>query len=493
MRKLSVIPLIVFLFAVPLVAGEGVITVRDNMRISIPPDDFIEVLVEIPDDLGVEEEFEFEYIIESSASSDWDSLTIQHLRTDFYNKNKIPIVFDTRKKEEGECTGKFEIKLSCPALDAVKIWSGEVCVSAYADIDIPSRSSRNGTETINDHVDLFDAALIPHRKVAKVGEETEFKLNVESYADLDVELEAGDEIDMVLQSASVSVSKSSPKKAVKVTVTAPDESGEYEFTVTAKADCDEGFCERVAKGILHVIGVDDTVSDLSYTLSVFPTNINIKELEPVEFEATVHNPGSEKNLNITLDVPSTLTSDFEYQEITVASGEEKSIAFTVTPKEELSLGIIKVTSKYTTTYNEEEKVYQKFVTAQITTNEMLSDTMRYAGELMSEADDDTRNDITSAMDDWASKYADSEYGDLSDYGTIKDRLSAAESDIDSQQQEPNGNGPDVISDNGTGEQWNPFSDPIVLAVLIIAPIAAILGFIMLRKRSSSEDFDKLDV
>jgi hypothetical protein len=437
------------------------------MVITIPPEEFIYVDVFIPDDLAPHELAEVDYKIESTADSGWDDLTTQTVSTDNYNQVIIPIQYNTFNRKEGECSGPFRIILSSEQLGKSKYWNAQVCVSNHSDIDFPSDV---GEDTPNSDMELFDAAFIPVSKIAAPGEDVEFTLAIESYAQLTYDITPGNEIEMSLESDSAATSELDPRSDIGVVVTAPNSSGDHEFTVTVEGDCDQEFCKRTARGMITVMNEGETVPDTSFDVSIFPVGISIKEPGPVEMEVVVYNPGMSKGFTLELDLPEELESDFNLTSVEVGQNSEERIPFTVTPSAEFGFRVIKLYVSYGDR--------RKLATAQLSMHEMKTDVQREAEALLEQADPDTAADIEDALSEWEDEYEGSDYGDeLSAYGTIRDKLSAARENAGST--EPGDEDNLVI----TSEEVPQDTAPIIIIVVIIA-VAVAAVVIVLRKRSS---------
>ncbi len=479
MKRNVIVVLLITSFLIPNVLAINEMRVRDNMHISIPPNDYIYIDVVIPDDLGVYTDGEYEYVIESTAGSEWDDLTTQKVTTDISNTVVIPIQFRTYGKAVGTCTGPFEIILSSPELEKTKKWSGEVCISNYTDIDITPVSGRSGMDVLNDNMDLFDAAFVPERKVVHAGAETSVSLNVESYASLDFDITLGNELNMTAEDMHISVSKLKPSKSVYINITAPETPGEYVYTATVKADCSESFCERTIKGTLIVVERGKDLTDVPYTMTIFPTGINVKELKPIDYVLSIYNPGRPKTISVNVTVPEGLTTDFISRDISLSEGEEKRIDFTITPETPMSFNIVKIIATY--------GGKSRFITTQISTNEMLSDSMRLADDVISNTSGKAA-DVNAAMEDWMNKYKESSYGEeLSDYTSLKDRLKATAKTNAAEEENNEGN---LVIKSETEEETNPLFNPLIIAAIVV--IAAIVIFVLYKIRSS-QDIENMEI
>ena len=479
MKKLLFLAFVSFLIFVNSVTAYNEITVGENMLITIPKDDFIYINVLIPDDLGVTELGEYEYVIESTAGSSWDDLSEQSVTTDIFQPALIPIEFNSLNKDEGDCSGPFYIRLSSLALGKSRSWSGEVCVSGYADIDAPSGTVPEEEESNNDNMDMFDADFIPEEKTAKPGEDVTYTLSIKSHAELEFDITLGNEVTMSADRDFVFTDSDNPRKDITVTVTAPNQTGNHDFTALIEADCGEQFCTRTITGRLIVSDTD--VPEDFFTVSIFPDGLNVRDLEPMDFQLTIHNPGQEKTFDLELKLPSSFTSEFEDTSITVAAGEDRNISFTADPFEDFNFELVKMYVSYGNR--------RRMAVAQVSKDEMLTDTRRQAEELLARADEETASEINAAMDDWEESYSESSYGnEFGEYGKIKDRLKAAEEKIEQQSIPESGDDLVIISD--TEEPVNPMANPLLMG-LIIAAVVGIILFII-YKRKGSEEPDGMD-
>ncbi len=420
---------------------------------------------------------EYEYVL--TCSSNWSDLTEQIVRTDENNTVKIPICFSGFGKEIGECSPPFTIGVSSAALGIENEWDGGVCISRYPDFDISdeeAESEEDVRKILDGNADLFDVGFSFERTYSEPGESVVYSLLVESYASLTIDLSVKNtNLDITPTTETVRTSSSDPYHTVYITIQTPDQEGEYNFDVEASARrCEGGFCRKTTTGTLVV---NESLPETGFSVYLFPKNINVKELKPVLYTFTIQNHGKAKIFSTRIDIKPVTTTDFEWRDdVIVFEDSEKTINFTVTPKEVSSLYEIGVTVVY--------EGLEKKASASLSTNEMLTDAIRDADSIK-DLDPDLAGDVDSSLDDWYNKYKTSDYGDgLGDYKTLKDTLSdlrnqtgKAPSGQEPYTPEPVTDGED--QEEGMGWLW-------IVPVIIIIVIAVILLIVFFKKSEKTE-------
>lgn len=468
-----------FLFlvlAVILLFPEASAIQTDTIFISMAPESRECFDILLPDNMGVvlPGRIEYNIVVYPEPEETWLDLTEITIRTDENEAVLIPVCFSSVNKSIGDCSEPFELTITARGatdLPEKKI-TGRACVARNRDVDTGrdvNESKRTGAG-----VDVFDVALEKEVQYARPGKPVNYTILLQSQAGVTVDLEV------------LSEGKSIVKKtvefgeerftAVNFTLKAA-QAGEYRFIVVGKVrGCGDKICTKQVVGTLVV--TDRSVSEGGFMVSLFPRNINVKGLEPVEFRASVtNNLGSAKTFLLFLELPEGLRSDFSGESVEVPQGGKRTVTFTVTPEMGSSQFAIKVNA----TTDVEGKAMTKSATSYLSTDEMLTDVQRLAEEAGTEEADDV-------MDEYVRRYMDSEYGEgLDDYRETVDTLEEMipEEGIEEDGMEDGYDDEDGNRDETGWPLW-------VYGLLVAGILGAVLVFMKFFKSGSSaldKEFD----
>ncbi len=476
-----------FLAVLALANSAQALQLSDNIFFTVPADSIECINVYLPDDSGYRGSGNVEYTLtcEPGPSRSWGDLTEQIVWTDENNTVLIPICFSTFGRQEGNCSDTFTIGISAPDVGMDKIFQGGVCVSQYRGVDTnPPQPGQDPGDVISDNVDIFAMGFRNPSQYASPGQRVVYKLALESYADVTMDLSVQTtELSVSPAQDTVSLSSSEPLKQINYTVQAPGQPGSYNFNVTGTIrGCSSGFCSRQARGELVVS--DAIPRQTGFSVSIFPESINVKELEPVSYHFTIYNRESERTFKVEMDVPEGIQTSFQPQNVTVGADVDRTITFTVTPSN--------VSSFYEIRLSAISENMTKQATAYLSTNEMLTDATRAAGWITdSTTNQSLINDVDSALDDWYNnQYRDSGYGEnLEGYGSLQDTLNNARAQI----------GEGAAVDNQTQDQTDQQDQVVeegldllgkdlwILVVVIVIVVAALL-VIAYKRTKPVEDY-----
>ncbi|MFH1294425.1 MAG: hypothetical protein ABIH90_00600, partial [Candidatus Aenigmatarchaeota archaeon] len=244
--------------------------------------------------------------------------------------------------------------------------------------------------------------------------------------------------------------------------------GEYRFIVTGKVrGCAKELCTKSVSGKLMVS--EKPIKETGFSISLFPSSIDIKGTNPVDFRATTeNNMGDEKTFLISLDLPEGLRSDFYQENVTVPSDEKETVIFTVTPEmgsQQFSLSV-NATLDGTT----------KVATSYLSTDEMLTDTQNMAEHAGTE-------EAQSVVDDYVRRYIGSDYNEtLDDYGETVGTLG---------EMIPEDEEPINDDDNGgiTDDEEQPDGMPVWVYGIIVA-VAVAAGLLFLKFKGNKQGLDE---
>ncbi len=478
LRLLLLIALLVMLSAKSSSALSG------NWFFSIQPDSVQCVDIILPDDAGYFGTGAFEYRITCEPLEEclsWGAtVTDEKVTASENNTGIIPVCFNTMGKPLGNCSLPMTLSLECNELGISKSWEGGVCVSRYRDFETAERKSGESVQDVLDNnFGLFDAGFSQPVVYILPSKTMQYPLFIDSYANItvDVDINSGSLSAQPLHS-TLSLSKSEPHKSLTLTLTAPASEGRYDISAAINVkNCDDSSCAKTIHGT--VVVSSDTNNIQGFSLSLFPENINIKELKPVIFTYTIHNYGERRNFDLSLSInpEGNVLTTFRDSEIDLDSGEEINKSFLVTPMNATTMYEITLTASSKTEAGSDVKRS----TSILSVNEMLTDVAR---ERDSIKDPNTRKSLQDDIDDWYHSYLKSEYGDnMKQYKSLKDALgSAAKSEMQTQNTTTTSQKP--VQEN----QENPFILPLL--IIIVAAIVVILVYKTLSSKNRElEEFD----
>lgn len=355
---------VILLLSLPTV---NAVRVAPELKFAVPPNTTKSLDLILPDDFGMIPEQKDYYI---TLETKWPGvdLTEQTVTTDLNNTVKIPINFPAFGKKEGYCS-PYHLVVKVESL-GIKEWSGEVCVSGFEDVDFES------------DIDIFDLGF----------EKTHIFSEPNTSVKLDLLLSSSQhtDVDIFVKDTGVSVSPrfaslSFPKeKRVSFTILTPEREGRYEIEVMGRVKgC--SFCEKHAVATLYVGKQPNT----SFSLNVFPKNLDVRVNEKVNCSLRIHNYGSDKIFSLYLNTPPGIKSDFYADIVEILPGEEKVINFTLIPREPKKFYEIKVGAV--------SGGVDKYVNIYLSTDEMLTDLLRKSRTI---PDRKKRKEIENRINTW---------------------------------------------------------------------------------------------
>ncbi len=461
----------VFILAFLMLAGcAHALRLTDGLYFTVAPNSTAEVYFILPDDLGAGQRKADYYI---TTDSNWSTdLTEQIITTEENNTVITPIRFFSLDKKEGDCSN-YTVRISAPSLSLSRTWRGGVCLSKYMDVDIAKPGKDPGT-VLNSNADIFSLGFATYSKTAKPGDiSIELLLQSQASLTIDVNVDSGIPFEQ-----KVFVVQTSPTSQYKTLLLNASNilSGTYDVKATGKArSCSLDSCTRQAPMRLVV---SDSVQE-GFSVSLFPENLAIKKLEPVSYRLTIQNNyGEEKAFVVSVERPFDLDSSLVLDSFTVPGLSEKTVEFTVTPRNQTGFYEIKATTS--------SGGMDRLASSYLSVNEMVSDVYRSADDIKSLANSSLDASVDRTVRNWYSSYSKSDGQNLTEYKNLQDALdSARKQALSSQgqnQTEP-GQGDDIPQ-----EEKEPESTPFNFGIILI-PVALGMGvflvLLLLRKRKGS--------
>ncbi len=479
--------MLIALAALPFVDA-ALYGVRDGQFISVQPGGIATVVVDLPMDAGMEAGEGFVYSLEMTPDPNmtWSDFSYQSFRkVEDNNTASIAINFDTNGKKVGDCSSPYTLTLVVERMPkrVERIWSGGVCVSEWEDVDYVSggigEEPDDVMNTLNDHTDTFDMQLDPKTIKAMPGEIKEFTLTIGGSEPMDIQVSVAEtNIPIEPLSASVSTSEEEPHQEIGFSLRAPQEEGDYTFSIEGKTSgCSGSYCTKTLTGRISVSGSPE--EETGFSVTMFPENIDSRNLNPVTIRYTIKNNLDEsREFGISLDIePIGAGHTFEEESIEVGAKAMETNSFIFTPAEERKLYRITVTA----TSEGEESSFTSFVS----TDEMVSDLLRERDDIWNDLSQADQTALGSQILDWRGDYKTADYEENMDgYSSLKETIDAAREDA---QAEP----PDDFDWDEYNEQFNEDSgdsgEGIDLTFILIAALMlfGLIGAYLLYRKLSS--------
>lgn len=449
MKKfLAILPLLLsipYASAIPL-AGE-------NIYISLPPESSQCIDIRIPDDLGAIPSGLHTYNIQSNAQ--WGDITEQEITTDENNSVRVPLCFLSFGKKIGECSPSYSLSIVEKSLNIAKSFEGAVCISEFADVDYPAAKGDNPKEVINTNADMFDIAFKNPVSYVLPEEQGTFTVLLESYAKVTLELSSQT---LLPERKTIVLSKENPNAAVEFTA-----QNEGEVSITAAIQgCQGNFCSKKATGEVKTL---QTLNLTGFSVEIFPRSLDVKNLDPIKYQLIITNYEKEDAFTVDLILPEGLKTNFQKQVLSIS--QEKTIEFEVIPTNASTL--------YLMTAIVAAGKNAKTVSSVLSTNELLTDASRAAGE-KKEENPERSEEIDKSLESWYESYKTKEYGEdvVNDYEKFQESLKEI--------QEPVPDRPSVESPIETPQDNN-----IIFIIAIVGVVVAILVVVMIKKPKSQKD------
>jgi len=404
--------------------------VRDGQYISMRSGGIATIMVDIPMDagMGVGEGFVYSLEMVPDPIETWSDFSFQRFMKVLNNNTaSIAINFDANEKSIGDCASPYTLTLIVERGNekVERSWRGGVCLSGWEDVDYVSGDigdePQDVMNTLNDHTDVFDMQIEPKIIKAAPGEIKTFNLSVgssEPISNIQCSVAQGT-IPIEPLNAVVSTSEESLYQIVPFSLRAPQTEGEYEFSIEGiMKKCDKNHCKKTVTGKIFVSETPE--EETGFSVTVFPENIDSRNLIPVTLRYTVKNNLPEKtefDISIETD-PVGAKTTFEAETLEVGSGTTKTGSFRFTPTEQEKLYKIRITAKS----GEERSSF----TSVISTDEMISDTEREKAGIWDGLSDSEQINLGNEILEWKGGYKTSDYEENIDgYSSLKDTIDAA--------------------------------------------------------------------
>lgn len=435
----------------------------ENLYISLPPETIQCVDIWLPDAAGLFTPGLRPY--ELLTDSNWGDLTEQTVNTDENNTVKVPLCFSSYGRSEGQCSNTYTLSISTPGLS--KYFGGGVCISKFPDVEYAKPKPGEGPqEVLNNNADIFAMAFRNPSVTIKSGETAAFQLLIESYASVTLDL-----VSEGLSPAkkTVSLSPSNPKTSLEFTAS---KEGDVSVTATIR-NCKGSSCSHSASGKATPPGASFT----GFSASIFPLTLNIKNLDPVNYELTINNFGDKADFEVQLFTPEGMENNFKKQSFSVEG--KKTIEFQVTPKNTSTM--YEFFALVTSGDDSKE------ASATLSTNELLTDALRRA-EAAKSSNPNAAEEIDAELDSWYKKYKQTAYGEeLGEYAELQrsiDKLAVPEN---------------VPKQNNTTPPPLPQPQPepeqdytLILVAVIAAAIILVAVFYFKKPRKKEIDVPELE-
>jgi hypothetical protein len=466
-------------FALSLILLTGTahaLRLTDGLFFTVAPNSTGEVYFILPDDVGAGQG-KADYFI--TTVTDWDTdLTEMTVRTEENNTVITPIKFYSSGRKEGDCSN-YTVTISAPSLSLSRTWKGGACLSKYMDVDI-SQSGVDAKSVLNNNVDLFSAGFRTYTKNAKPGETVPIEVLIQSQASLMIDITLQSQAFLDKRSFAIQTSQGSEYKSVIVNTSAAS-SGNYVITLTAKArNCSLASCTK--QNSMRLV-VSEMEPQEGFTVSVFPENLAIKNLEPVTYAFTLQNNYKDGvNFIVNVEKPLDLDSSFVLGNFTVPGLSERTENFTVTPHNSTGFYEIKVKAS--------GQGMEKVASAYLSANEMVSDVYRNADDVKAGANSSVRASVDANVRNWYSSYSKNTYGsNLTGYASLQDALDAArKQNASSSQAKPQDNNTSAPAD-GTESKPNPLQ--WIIIPIALAGVVFVVFMLFRKKQKKGGEFLEL--
>jgi len=473
--------------------------VRDGQYISVRPGGIATVVVDLPMDVGMETGEGFVYSLEMTPDPNmtWSDFSYQSFRkVEDNNTASIAINFDTVGKKVGDCSSPYTLTLVVERMPrrVERVWTGGICVSEWEDVDYVTGGigdePKDVMNTLNDHTDTFDMQLDPKIIKAAPGEIKEFTLTVggSEPAELKVSVSQGT-IPIEPLSVTASTTDEEPYQTIEFSLRAPQEEGEFEFSIEGKTGCQGSYCRKSVTGRISVSEALEEESGFSVTM--FPENIDSRNLNPVTLRYTVKNNLDEsREFGISLDIePIGASHTFEEETIEVGPKSGKTNSFIFTPAEERKMYRVTVTA----TSGGEESSFTSFVS----TDEMVSDLLRERDDIWSDLSSSDQTVLGEQIMDWRGDYKTADYEEnMEGYSSLKETIDAARTEA---QAEPKDDFDwdaynDEFNDDSEGSEGVDLTFILIAALMFLGLVGIYLLYRKLSSRSKEQgEFEEIKI
>jgi len=457
-----------------LVSGAQAYRLTDGLYFTVLPNSSAEVYFILPDDVGTGPG-KADYFI--TTETNWSvDLTEQLVTTEENNTVIIPVNFYSSGRKEGECSN-YTIRISAPEINVSKAWRGGACLSNYMDVDV-SETGGNAKDVLNENVDLFSIGFGTYTKSSRPGEQVQIEAFVQSQANLTIDINLESEAALSQRGFVAETGPGSQYKGLVFNASA-GYPGNYEVRATAKArDCPLASCTKQASMNLLV---SDSGPQEGFSVSLFPENLNVKNLEPVPYRITIQNNYREEKLFIVrVDKPPDLGTSLILDTFSIPGLSERAINFTATPLNQTGFYEIKVVVRV----DEVERIASAYLSA----NEMVSDAYRNAEDARAAANSSVKAEVDKEVRDWYSSYSKSPYGsNLNEYKSLQEAIDSARNASQSGQAIP---GQNVSLPE---EQEEPKANPLwIFAVPLVIGGVVLVVLLLFRKKQQNEEGEYLE-
>ncbi len=310
------------LFSLLLLPSVSALQLQDNQFFTLTPNETACLTITLPDDIGSDDAGKQDYLLTTTAFA-WADVTSQLVRTDENSTALIPICFSSSDRTFGECSDPYRISIR--SSNRTREWRGGVCVSGTRDIDVssaPAASAADIRSILSSTSNPFDAAFSSPRFSGTPGEPVSVNILIQSAAALRYSIRL---LEPVALSATAATSPTSQQATSTLTFIIPASSATLRAEI--QANCPGSSCTRQIEAAL-IVGQDTSAG---FDLTLFPQNLNIRTLAPVDFQILLRNHGTARTIILEPRFPADLLSEYSGEAVTLEPGSAKVIPFRATP------------------------------------------------------------------------------------------------------------------------------------------------------------------
>jgi hypothetical protein len=236
----------------------------------------------------------------------------------------VPVCMGTAGRRLG-AEATLTLRLETPRRNVTEEYG--MCVRRAEDM-IMAPAGQRPCEAFTEYQDVFSASLLESMIPAGPGEEVEFTLHVSSGFMTVISVEKDSGPPMHVNATKLYMPGD---WTVGITMTAPAEEGNYNFTLRLSADgCNMASCSKDVKGVLRV---SSTPQPSGFSVEISPKMQDVHGIVSATYYLTTRNSGPTQDFSVSVDVDGGLTTTFEPLTAGISKGNYKSFTITVTPKE----------------------------------------------------------------------------------------------------------------------------------------------------------------
>ncbi len=302
----------------------------------------------------------------------------------------VPLCFSSIGRSLSETTN-IQVIVETPTGNVTHSYG--ICVDSFWDTDVISgEATGNACDIMGAHTDLFSAAFLQPTQYASPGASVEYSLILDSDTPMTISISKGAGT-VQLSSSAGSVDIDGSEETVKISMTAPQAEGTYDFSVVASVNgCSADDCVRTIEGTLVVADPTNT-PQAGFYATLSPETKSILDQGITSFTVSVRNFGNGQTITVLVSADEGIETDFSGYTSFIETGETKNIKFNVRPiTDEKKTYEIKATVKGA-------DQTQRTTSAWLTVDELTGDASKLGAEDLM---DDINNDGVVTLEEWDS-------------------------------------------------------------------------------------------